>query len=49
MLRAVLEIFLHEPRPEGSPGHLFFTGLHQLLHSLPPVFSVCDQEECDEG
>jgi len=46
--RAIRKIFLQEPSPEGSPGHLLITGLHQLLHPLPPILCVCHQKEGDK-
>jgi len=46
--RTVGKVLLQEPRPEGSPRHLLPSGLHQLLHPLPPILRVCHQEKRDK-
>jgi len=45
----VRKVFLQESCPKVSLSHLFFAGLHQLLHPHPLVFSVCHKKECDES
>ena len=48
MPRTVGKVLLLEPHPEYSPCYLLLTGLHQLLHPLPPVLCICHQEKCDK-
>jgi len=42
----IREIFLQETSAEVGLVHLFFPGLHMLLHSRPPKLGIIIQQIC---